>query len=319
MFKRLGSREKNSLDVNRSDVYGLALYIPDYNGPGAHSSLSGGIGSRHYRSTSTETTASSKKFVHPFAQSPRPYTPPMSQTNFQRENDAARDSLAMGEEDYFPRSESNLSSHRAQVNKNNNPSGPAPLRIQTSRRAYTSQTTLHSPQIATNSKDQINTMISPSSIRSSFERAIPKMRSHSDLKETPIGYHNAVKHARLAFEKKQNEKDQKIALEEAKAAERQKEREERQNRKSATSARSKRSRSDLTNGMNEKSGEAIGVDYNNTSHRTPPVPVHIESYGSNSRGEGRSAKKSIHSLWVEFILWLRTKIFKLGRRLCNKH
>lgn len=320
LFMKLSHGEKSSVDLNRSELYGLGLNIKDYNGPGARSSLGDG-NSRHYRSASTETTGSK----HPFAQSPRPYTPPIGQANSQRENEIARDSLAIDEEDLFPpRSESNLSSHRSQINNNNNnnTSVVAPLRIQTSRRSHGihggSQSNLQSPPLAAQSSEHFNTSatMSPASVRSSFDRALPRIRSRSDL--TSLTHADAVRQARRQFQEKEAAKDRKYAQDEIRAMEKQAAREERKTRKSVTiseGARGKRTKSDVTN---EKVGGLVGTDYNSTSHRA--APFHADSSGSDSYHQSRrsSTKKKTHSLWTEFVLWLRTRIFKLGRKATRR-
>lgn len=316
ILKKLTHSEKNSLDLNRSEIYGLGLNVSDYNGPGGRSSLGdGGVGnSRHYRSTSTETTASSKMFVHPFAQSPRPYTPPLGQANSHRENEFAHDNLAISEDEVFPpRSQSTLSSHRVQVNNNN--SGPGTLRIQTSRRTNHSgsQSNLHSP-LAIHSSDHISpsAAMSPISVRSSFDR-IPRIRSRSDL--STISHADAVRQARRQFQEKEAAKDRKHAQDEIRAMEKQTARDEKKHGRKSTATsiggRSKRSRSDLT--QNEKTAGLVGTDYNSTSRR--PLPFHADSTGSGREHRAaQSAKKKTHNLWTEFVLWMRTKLFKIGRK-----
>lgn len=313
--------ERNSIDLNSPEGYGLGLNVPDYDGSGGRSSLNdvNDPPRHHHRSASIETTASSKQFVHPFAQSPRCHTPPMSPANSQRENEYAANGLAINEEGLFPlRSESNLSSHRMRVN---NRTGAVPLHIQTSRRTFGnyggSQSNLPSP-LTLHSSDQLSTSaaMSPSSVRSSFDRAIPRIRSRNEI--STLSHADAVRQARRQFEEKEAAKDRKHAQDEMKAMEKQ---ERKLGRKSATwsegDARSKRSRSDLTN---EKIGGLVGTDYNSTTHRPPPV--HTESSGQipprNQHPAAHSTKRRTHSMWTALVLWLRTKIFKLGRRASRR-
>lgn len=312
--------ERSLIDLNRPEGYGLGLNLPlnlpDYNGPGARSLLNDVNDSprHHHRSASLETTASSKKFIHPFAQSPRCQTPPMVSANPQWENEHAAESAAGNEEGLFPlRSEANVSSHRVRVN---NRGGPVPLRIQTSRRTFGnhggSQTNLQSP-LTIHSADQLSASaaMSPSSVRSSFDRAIPRIRSRNEI--SSLTHADAVRQARRQFEEKEAAKDRKHAQDEMKALGKQG---KKHGRKSATwsegDGRPKLSKSDLTC---EKIEGLVGTDYNSTTHRSPPV--HTERTGKSPRRDrlpASSTKRKTHNMWTEFVLWLRTRLFKLSRR-----
>src|SRR5271167_3033546 len=91
MLRKLTQSEKNSLDLNRPAIeQGLGLHASDY-GTGSRSvhdvSFQSAGRGYHNRSTSgtsqfSTTTAGSGhragSFVHPFQQTPRPYTPPQA-------------------------------------------------------------------------------------------------------------------------------------------------------------------------------------------------------------------------------------------------
>ena len=211
VLKKLTSSERNSLDLDRSAA--------EQDGLGIYDGVSGGsivpravhdVTSRranHYRSTSgtsqfsTTTSGSGQRtgtFVHPFQQTPRPYTPPItggslhaSYPNSIREGEGKGDgseSPALTEDDedrslrlptnsasLYPRSSSNLSSRNnshtgSLVNTSScSPSlAQTPLRIQTklpasSSRLYqaTSNTNLNDNRYVSNSYVNNSNLQSP--------------------------------------------------------------------------------------------------------------------------------------------------------------
>ncbi|KAE9368181.1 hypothetical protein N431DRAFT_347600 [Stipitochalara longipes BDJ] len=355
ILRKLTQSEKNSLDLDRPAAEQDGLGIYDY-GTGSRSShdvnvnftTSMGMGRRGYHNRSTSgtsqfsiaTTGSGQRtgsFVHPFQQTPRPYTPPLAVSSYQnslRESDSPSNSPT--EEDDPTNSNNNtLQNYRSASNLSNhrNPSltaatsspptsqlAPQPLlRIQTkqsssSRLALaTSHTSLHNDLT---SPTDTPTMSPSSAMRTSMDKGF-RIRSRSELDSR--GRTETIQEARRKFQEKELAKEEKAAREEIRALEKRNQKEARQierghRRSSASDAtRSKRSKSDLT--MTEKGESLVGREYDSVAHQNPPVFTDAGLGGEGvQRREGglKGTKKKTHSAWTKLMMWLRTRFIRMG-------
>ena len=207
----------------------------------------------HNRSTSgtsqfsTTTTGSGHRagsFVHPFQQTPRPYTPPLapSYTGSLMGSEYSRDSPVFAEDEdqtrHYPpmRNASSLSNNSTSLNANaTQPS----LRIQTkptssSRLVHgTSQTNIHSSltDLSSDIISPADTMSPASAIRSSMDKGY-RIRSNSQVDTRSRA--ESIREARRKFEEKELAKEQKAHLAEVKAIEKQNLREAKQMEKGGT-------------------------------------------------------------------------------------
>lgn len=349
VLKKLIQSEKNSLDLDRpateqQDGLGIFDYGAGYTSRSSHdiayNSREGGRRGFHARSTSgtsqfsTATTGSGQRsgsFVHPFQQTPRPYTPPLgaSYQNSIRESEATNSSPALTEDEdqlgHTFRSTANLSNQPNSMTGSTNLMLQQTLRIQTklpptsSRLALaTSHTSLAlSPEVTS----PLDTMSPTSpSIRRSMEGFRIRSRSEVDTRLRS----ETVQEARRRFQEKEKAKEEKAAREEIRAMEKKQQKEARQierghSRSSASDnapTRTKRSKSDLT--IQEKSEDLFGQNYNNATVSTPPF-LHDE-LGSPGRSHTAmsNTKKKTHGAWTKLMLWLRTRFMRLGKKANRK-
>ncbi|CAG8980820.1 hypothetical protein HYALB_00003748 [Hymenoscyphus albidus] len=346
ILKKFSQSEKNSLDLDRpvseQDSFSIGAGPYEYTyGTGPRSShdivFANGRRGYHNRSTSgtsqfsTATTASGHRtgsFVHPFQQTPRPFTPPhslaASYQNSLRESEHSSPTLTE-DEDLVRRPPliRNSSSNRSSSLTGNAPvvTHQPLLRLQTkqstSRLALaTSTTSLNN--VSTLSPDYsspIETM-SPSSLRTSIDKGF-RIRSHSGVDSHMR--QETIQEARRKFQEKEQAKEEKAAREEVRVMEKRNQKEaremERRHRRSSASegTRSKRSKSDLTlTGGNEKVGNMFGRDYNSFHGQNPPYMAEgLEDAPRRARKE--STKKKTHSAWTKLMMWLRTRFMRLGR------
>ncbi|QSZ37592.1 hypothetical protein DSL72_008690 [Monilinia vaccinii-corymbosi] len=351
VFKKLIQSEKNSLDLDRPAAEqhdGLGIF--DYGGGYtsnprsshdiAYNIREGGRRGLHARSTSgtsqfSTTTAGSGprsgSFVHPFQQTPRPYTPPLgaSYQNSIRESEATNSSLALTEDEdqlrHTFRSTVNLSNQANSMTASTNPILQQTLRIQTKLPATSSRLNLGTshPSLALSPEiiSSIDSMSPASpSIRQSMEGF--RLRSRSDVDNRLRS--ETIQEARRRFQEKEKAKEEKAAREEIRAMEKKQQKEARQiergHRRSSASdnapTRSKRSKSDLT--LQEKSEGLFGQNYNTASLATPPFLS--EELGSPGRSHTAmsNTKKKTHSAWTKLMMWLRTRFMRLGKKASRK-
>ena len=262
ILRKLTQSEKNSLDLDRPAAEQDGLGIYDY-GTGSRSShdinFTTGMGmvrrGYHNRSTSgtsqfsIATTGSGQRtgsFVHPFQQTPRPYTPPLaaSYQNSLRESEHSNSPVVTEDDDptnvlHAFRSASNLSNHRnpsltAGANTTSSPvvssSLAQPLRVQTkqsssSRRALaTSHTNLSLHTHDLTSPADTPTMSPASAIRTSMDKGF-RIRSRSEVDSRSRS--ETIQEARRKFREKEQAKEEKAAREEIKALEKRNQREAR--------------------------------------------------------------------------------------------
>lgn len=358
--------EKNSLDLDRSAAEQDGLGIEYGYGSGSGNGIGGsGPGAsrsshdvqlrrgyhHHHRSTSgtsqfsTATTGSGHRtgsFVHPFQQTPRPYTPPIaasaSYQNSLRESELDNSPTLTEDEDQNQirstsqshihpfRSPSNLSNHTSPpsitgVSSSPNISHLQSLRIQTNKQASSSRlalaashTSLHNTTLSSEIASPTDTMSPASAIRNSLDKGF-RIRSRSEV-DTRVRS-ETIQEARRKFQEKEQAKEEKAAREEIKALEKRQHKEARQvergHRRSSASndTRSKRSKSDLT--MQEKDG-FVGRDYNSVLQQQTPTftAAGVEQFHQPRRSG--TAKLKTHSAWTKFVMWIRTRFIRMGKK-----
>ena len=344
ILRKLTQSEKNSLDLDRPAEQQDAFGIYDY-GTGSRSShdvafSQSGRRGYHNRSTSgtsqfsTATTGSGARagsFVHPFQQTPRPYTPPLATTSYQnslRESEHSNSPALTEDEDQLRhtfRSTSNLSNRTPSLTSNTSPIvGSQPLRIQTkqpssSRLALaTSHTSLsNSLALSPDLTSPIDTMSPTSAIRTSIDKGF-RIRSRSEV-DTRVRS-ETIQEARRKFQEKEQAKEERAAREEIRAMEKRNQKEARQiergHRRSSASdgTRNKRSKSDLT--VQEKDG-FIGRQYDSVPGQTPPYTQEGYEQPRRSQTGFSGTKKKTHSTFTKFMMWVRTRFLRMGGK--KKH
>lgn len=348
MLRKLTQSEKNSLDLDRPAEQQDAFGIYDFGtARSAHDVSFSQIGRRgyHARSTSgasqfsTATTGSGARagsFVHPFQQTPRPYTPPPATTSYQdslRESEHSNNhSPALTEDDeqlqHKFRSTSNLSNHTPSLTGNTSPIiGSQPLlRIQTkqtssSRLALAASHTSLSNSLALSPDvtSAIDTMSPTSGIRTSMEKGF-RIRSRSEVDTRARS--ETVQEARRKFQEKEQAKDEKAAREEIRAMEKRNQKEARQierghRRSSASSGtRNKRSKSDLA--THEKDG-FIGREYGSVPFETPSYNMDGFEQRQRSNTGFSNTKKKTHNMFTKALMWIRTRFIRMGGKKKRSH
>ncbi|KAI9648064.1 hypothetical protein NHQ30_002692 [Ciborinia camelliae] len=344
VFKKLIQSEKNSLDLDRpaaeQDGLGIFDYGAAYSSRSSHdiayNSREGGRRGLHARSTSgtsqfsTATTGSghrSGSFVHPFQQTPRPYTPPLgaSYQNSIRESEATNSSPALTEDEdqlrHTFRSTANLSNQANSMTGSTNPMLQQTLRIQTKLPPTSSRLALANSHTSLTLSPEVTSPLdnmSPASpsIRQSMEGFRIRSRSEVDNHLRP----ETIQEARRRFQEKEKAKEEKAAREEIRAMEKKQQKEARQiergHRRSSASdnapTRSKRSKSDLT--IQEKSEGLFGQNYNAASISTPPFLSEERGSPGRSHTAMSNTKKKTHSAWTKLMMWLRTRFMRLGKK-----
>ncbi|ATZ50333.1 hypothetical protein BCIN_05g06920 [Botrytis cinerea B05.10] len=351
VFKKLIQSEKNSLDLDRpaeeqQDGLGIFDYGAGYSSRSSHdiayNSREGGRRGFHARSTSgtsqfsIATTGSAQRsgsFVHPFQQTPRPYTPPLgtSYQNSIRESEATNSSIALTEDEdqlrHTFRSTANLSNQANSMTGSTNPMLQQTLRIQTKLPPTSSRlglpTSRTSPVLSPDVTSPLDTMSPTSpSIRQSMEGF--RLRSRSDVDNRLRS--ETIQEARRKFQEKERAKEEKAAREEIRAMEKKQQKEARQiergHRRSSASdnlpTRSKRSKSDLT--IHEKSEGIFGQNYNTASIAAPPFLSEELGRGSPNRSHTAmsNTKKKTHNAWTKLMMWLKTRFMRLGKKSSKK-
>ncbi|KAG4429738.1 hypothetical protein IFR05_014780 [Cadophora sp. M221] len=366
ILRKLTQSEKNSLDLDRSAAeqdglgieygYGSGYGNGSGSGPGAASRSSHDVQLRrgyHHRSTSgtsqfsNATTGSGHRtgsFVHPFQQTPRPYTPPpiaasASYQNSLRESELDNSPALTEDEDQNQlrspsqsqihpfRSPSNLSTHTSPpsitgISSSPNISHPQPLlRLQTNKQASssklalaTSHTSLHNTTLSSEIASPSDTMSPASAIRNSLDKGF-RIRSRSEV-DTHVRS-ETIQEARRKFQEKEQAKEEKAAREEIKALEKRQQKEARQvergHRRSSASndTRSKRSKSDLT--MQEKD-VFVGRDYNSVLQQQTPTFSGVGEEQLYQPRRSGTAKLKTHSAWTKFVMWLRTRFIRMSKK-----
>ena len=346
ILRKLTQSENNSLDLDRpaAEQDGLGIYDYTMGSRSVHDVAFNHAGRRgyHNRSTSgtsqfsTATTGSGHRagsFVHPFQQTPRPYTPPLaaSYQNSLRESEHSNSPGVTEDEDHRHnlRSASNCSNRTPSLTSIASPINPQPLlRVHTKQstsKLALATSTIHqndypsplSPDLIT----PVDTMTPASAIRTSIDKGF-RLRSRSDAEARNYIRAEDVHEARRKWEEKERVKDEKAAREDIAKLEKHNQKEarkiERGHRRSSASGdtRSKRSKSDLT--MQSEKGP-LGTGYGSTASQDPPYSMYgiaglDDEVPSTSRSAGYNAKKKTHSAWTKFMMWFRTRFIRMGKK-----
>ncbi|KAJ5096266.1 hypothetical protein NUU61_005622 [Penicillium alfredii] len=300
-----------SIDLSRSSTEqeGLGIYMNFDRDRRQSESLTGvafkpttpGL---HHRSTSgashfsTATGSSISKpgsqYVHPMRQTPRAYTPPLSQSysTSVHDSDELEDGTPETEPRTLPRSEIQPSFVRAS-------SGPVPrLSLHIEDDSFThlpgiSQTNVSGRPSLSCSRDNGTGLETASPIsRSSLDFVF---RSRTRTSTDPISRAATVQAARQAFEEKEAAKTRRLEQQQTKAEARQ------------TRGRVRRTVSGSPQSPGGHSSEVMSEKPGKSR----------EPHSSEPRDSQQSAswKSQSRSTWVLFMTWLRTRVFKLRRRI----
>jgi len=354
LLRKFTQSEKNSIDLDRpyTEQDGLGIY--DFGRGAVHDVAFTHTNRRgyHHRSTSgtsqfsTATSGSGPRtgsFVHPFQQTPRPYTPPSSKS-YQGSYIAREDSdqftttinnnyspALTEDEEIHHRDSSTTTTNGAfrpaepLARVSTSSSNTKPLRVQTkqyssssSRLARESHTSLSSTlMLAPDYASPTDTISPTSAIRSSIDDLGMRLRSRSDS-----NYRNAdtIEEARRKWDLEQKQKEERYARKEIKKLEKVNKADAKERvggghhrRSSASEAtRSKRSRSDLTI-QQEKQGMFEAYDYDTVQTLEPPV-IGREAEGPERLQKDNSAKKKANSTFQVVLMWFRTRILRMKKK-----
>ncbi|KAI9783182.1 MAG: hypothetical protein M1816_001472 [Peltula sp. TS41687] len=331
--------EVPSLDLSRSatDYDGLGIYGSD--GRSASRSAAADVylvtggrrGISHHRSTSATsqfsiatTGSAGRQYVHPMRQTPRPFTPPISQSHttslLGSEVSGEGTDALVNEEERLRQMIRDASQQRGAIFDAPHPPS-SPLRVDTgtsvTRLMADSQTNLsatpssyHRPRADTISPAGTTSPTSRSSIDMNF-----KLRRGQS--PDPASRAASIQAMRQAFSEREAAKADKADREEFRKVQRTQKREERQRRHSEA----KSMRSEKTTTFNEKHGGSLGMAYSTVPPRTSDGDAgnHPDAGSfSRKRTNVSESKGSVKSNWVEFVVWLRTRLLKLRRMMTRR-
>lgn len=340
LLRKLTPQEKNSLDLSRTaaENEGLGIYTLSDLGSGSGDAASTAAARRAYHNRTTSgtseysnTTTSSHHrpgapYVHPMRQTPRPYTPPLAHSYqnsvLDSEYSAEGTILTIDEEQNLRQIVRDASYRGAGASAPTPIPKQPPLRIQTGSSVHlagSSQSNLagtpSSIRPRANTMSPVDTM-SPIS-RSSLEGAF---RLRSRVETDPASREASIRAARQAFSEKEAAKAQKAEKEELRVLQR----ENRKREKREDSHRRKEEGTDRTRAksrsLNEKQAAVPALVYSDM-----PPASNLEnaasSVGDQPRARRRTRNPSVtntaKSRWVLFLTWLRTRIFKLGKKVSS--
>lgn len=342
LLRKITTQEKNSLDLSRTaaENEGLGIYTSSDLGrsrPSGDTPFTAvGTSAYHNRTTSgasgySSTTTSSyhrpgAPYVHPMRQTPRPYTPPLSQSY----QNSVLDSEYSGEATGFTLEEENHlrqivrdASHRPAVVNKPQPALP-PLHIHTgsstilagslqSNLAGTPPSSLRRPRANTTSPVDTMSPISRSSIEMAF-----RLRSRADT--DPVARAASIQAARQAFSEKEAAKARKAEKEELRTLERENRKREKQEESRLRKAQAK-ARSGLKPSVSNEKQPAIRSTLYSEVPPASNLPTGATSLGGHGRVRRSNTNPSVTSTakgrWLQFLTWLRTKLFKLGKKMSS--
>ncbi|KAI9842065.1 MAG: hypothetical protein M1837_007490 [Sclerophora amabilis] len=337
------SREDNSLDLSRSafDNESGDIYNPDSKAASRSAadltfSPLGPTAASHNRSTSgtsqlsTGTSASGQRhYVHPMRQTPRSFTPPLSQSyaNSVPGSEDSGEGVGLGlgvDEEQQPRQVTpDTAQSRGGQSYTSSTSNQLPLRIQTdlssSRLVHGSQTNLAQPpsSLRLGADTMSASEPSPPVSRSSLEQAL-RIRNREPL--DPSSRAASIRAARLAFTEKEDIKAEKAVQLELKAADREHRRRERREAAQRRRSEAKEQRVLSRSATNEMVEVLAGREYSSMKPAQPRLDSGMDSGPEQSQRMNPPSKSqsSAQSTWVSFIVWLKTRLLKLGRKMSGK-
>lgn len=345
-LKRLSAKDTNTIDLSRSAaenefLTGLGILNHGPAGRFATDVSFTPVGKRamHNRSTSltSQFSTASSSYRPPLRLTPRPYTPPSTVQDHASTVGSSQfslDGVGIPEEGLRPRSyhSASMSSMHTtpQLHVNASASSaPATGVIQTngtsrpaSIRRLRRDTTRSSRSIET-----FNTA-SPSS-RTSLDKAFSRIRGRETESEDPALRAASIRAARQAFTERQEAKDRRAEKEALNAREKHNRKLEKREawQRGKSDASQQRPRAQSTMKENEKldyEGFQPGRSYEELKPaHTMSLPLPVgEKAGWDGLREGRSRgrtdtglskKRKVKSRYLRFLIWLKTRLLRLGR------
>lgn len=262
----------------------------------------------HHRSTSgtsqfsTATGSSGSKrgsqYVCPMRPTPRAYTPSLS-PSYQTSTHDSDD-----QEGGSPEVDSRILTDSEAQRPTRAASGPGPrLSLQIGDEPFPHRPDLPQPNIVSRSsfgysRDNGSTLdtASPNS-RSSFDFVF---RARTRTSADPISRAATIQAARQAFEEKEAAKNRRLEKQQIKAEEKQ------------TRHRSKRNQ---TEGQQSPAQQSPAAHSSAELSEKPGISHHSKQPEGQNRQPSASWKSQSKSTWVLFMTWLRTRVFKIRRKL----
>lgn len=345
VIRKLAQHDKHSIDLDRPAIeQGLGIYTSDYGGAARsphdvnfNPSAKRGYHNRSASGASQFSTATAGSgprngsFVHPFQQTPRPYTPTLASAHHglggeytHHDSDFVPEETETNDTHAMFSSSTNLASRPVPEHSSSASSLPA-LYIHTrstpSMRLAkgSSQSNLLSARshLSSDRSSPTDTISPISASRNSVELTGFRLRSRSDI--DPPNRRDSIQEARRKFHEKEQAKAEKIAQQEVRDLERRNQKEARRAEKGARSSfasdtnRSKRSRSDPSI-THEKGDSFVSRDYNAASEQPIPNTTIHHDFEVPRRSRTVSAtKRRTHSAWTTFMMWLRTRLLRMSK------
>ncbi|PGH31194.1 hypothetical protein GX50_06026 [[Emmonsia] crescens] len=315
-LKRSTQNDSTSIDLDRSAVEneGLGIYtnlerdrrygdvaVSRRTGAASHNRSTSGT-SQFSAATSSTIYKPGSQYVHPMRQTPRPFTPPISQSY---------QNSVLG-------SEHSADAGKFSTDLDDATSANPEIFAQT---ASASNTEAQPYQVHTSSLTNISSSMLPAHTRESYETPSPLSRSSLDFafrsrartNTDPAARAAAVQAARQAFEDKEAAKMRKLEKQNMKAQDRELRRQEKKEHQlhplpTTTSSLGRRSNEN----RNSSEGRCSG---RKSLSEKPGNPTSSSAFTHSNPSRTFENPKSA---WVLFITWLRTKLFKMGRKLSGK-
>jgi hypothetical protein len=299
------------IDLSRSaaENEGLAgLGISDLGGSSRSTTeISNGRNRHHARTTSNTSQLSnsssrrpSAPYVHPMRQTPRPYTPPLSQSfsNSLPDSDSSQDAVAGVPEQDYGITPNFINPSRRSTSSNSTPRPSPLLRLKSSDSKW-SQSSLHHSGPSAMRRDTLRSVDGHiPSARSSFDRAAGFLRAREEPLD-PNDRAAQIQAARKAYQEREQAKAQRLEKAQAKQTEKENRKryrlEERQ-RLEMQEQELRAAQASTGDGVNEKTSTGPN---DQSKYGAPPV----------------STKRAAISPWIRFTTWFRTRLLKLGRKL----
>ncbi|RKF54367.1 hypothetical protein OnM2_098027 [Erysiphe neolycopersici] len=268
-------------------------------------------------------------FVHPFQQTPRPFTPPFAATTVSSQDQLRSNDISSRwiDEEVEPRnynyysSTSNSSSYHSPPLTQSSSSSYIPQAHFSNKRSssrlalVSSYPNFSSQNNSTHEFPSSRKSIPQSSSSISTEKGF-RLRSRSEV--ISRGRAKSIQEARRKFIEKERLQEEKAAREEIKQLEKRQQKEairiERSNRQSSASlsSRSKRSKSDATS---YESGESLST--RSTVIGSDDLLFKSEKLPEKKRSR-IPAKQKTFSTFAMFLMWFRMRLMHLGSRICCK-
>ncbi|KAL1958964.1 hypothetical protein VTO42DRAFT_3517 [Malbranchea cinnamomea] len=333
--KKGSHRDSTSLDLSISSVEneGLGIYT-SYDRDRRNAETLANIASRtaaltvHTRSTSGGTQYSATtipgagaQYVHPMRQVPRPYTPPLGVSKQNSANGSermdghdavgtdGRPSTPYGRERHTNRSSSLGSQPHIEPRRSFNLTNDSVSLFPTTSYVNVAGTaSTHSRTMDTTSYMET---VSPTS-RSSLEFPF-RSKSRTSTSTDPMARAAAVQAARQAFEDREAEKARKLA----KAQDKEARRRERKELEQLQQPRPRCAHLVDFSFRDPRGSHSEKASRSEDSGRRSRDMFRDTTYGYGEKSEGYRIRNP-KSAWLLFLTWLRTRIFKIGRRIKKK-